>query len=631
MTSRFLFASFAAACMLAACGGDAPPQGAASPRLLAASAATSAAAPDFPGRRADYAITPTADGYVVTPLTGSGTTTVPRNARLRFADISVAFDLDGNAGRAFRLYRAAFDRTPDAPGIGYWIGQLDQGLDPALVAGAFMESDEFKSRYGTGLTDADYIGKLYFNVLHRDIDPAGRAFWTSLMERGAVTRAQVLAAFSEGAEAKSMASGAIRGGIYFIEDGVAYLPAADAGPKRIVDLGRRVTLDGGGSTVANGKSILYYWTFGKKPPASAAVLDDAGTAHPSFVPDVEGEYEVKLVVSDGTDYSREASSSLQAAWAPDAASLPASGNLVYLDSEEGDPIGKGMTSTYTQANAVLSVTADRARLNVTVQGDASWSGNVALPYSAGKLVPGYFGGLNSNTYYDYGGVSWSLSGASTNCKDAASSWIVVDRAIYVGNTLTAVDLRFSQRCLNGFGVLHGRVRWSADDSTAPPGPVDPAPAGLWQPAADATPASGSYLYLESAAGEQIGGGLRYTYTKSSGLLTVSGQGTQVSMHGGSYSGFYGDLVGMNSLSRLVPGYYGKLQSYPFNNPTRAGLRWNMGGGYNSSSCTTSGWFVVDHVVYVGNDLTELDLRFEQVCIGNPAPLNGKLHWRASGN
>jgi hypothetical protein len=625
MILRFLCATLAAACLLAACGGDEPPQTAATPRLLAATATSAAAPLGFPGVRADYSITETADGYQVAELAGGGATAVPRNARLRFADVSVGLDLDGVAGQVFRLYRAAFDRVPDGQGIGYWIGQMDRGLDPALVAGAFIASSEFKARYGTGLSDPDYIGKLYRNVLHRDGDPAGQAFWSGQLQGGAATRAQVLVAFSNGAEGKAAVRDAIRTGIYFIEAGVAYLPAADPGPNRIVDLGRLATLDGGASTVAVGRPILYNWTFGKKPAGSNAVLGDAGSVHPSFVPDVEGEYEVKLVVSDGIVDSRAVTMSVAAVWTPDLGRMPASGNLVYLDSEDGDPLGKGIHFAYTQANAGLLITAPRASLDVTVRGDENWWGYLRLPDTFSRLVPGYYGGLGSEPSTGKGGVSWM--GLSDSCPVSGSNWIVIDSVTYDGDTLTAVDLRFSRRCANSSGALHGRVRWSSGDNTRPPGPVNPIPAGLWQPAAGTTPASGNYVYVESGPGEYIGGGLRYTISgfASTFVNVMGGPGVHVYAKGGSE--WSGDFFGLSSLTRLEPGYYGRVKDFPYNNPAKGSMSWWIAG----RGCTPSfGWFVVDNVTYLNDDVEELDLRFEQYCDGNPAPLNGKVHWRRSG-
>jgi hypothetical protein len=489
------------------------------------------------------------------------------------------------------------------------------------VAGAFIGSSEFTARYGANLLDADFVDILYRNVLHRASDPAGKAFWSGLLERGAATRAQVLAAFSEGAEAKAAARDAIRTGIYFLETGVVYVPAADPGYGRVVDIGQVVTLDGTASTVSSGKSIFYYWTLGQKPAGSKAVLTDAGTAHPSFTADMQGKYEVKLIVSDGIDYSREVKTTVAAVWRADEAQLPATGNLVYLQSESGDYVGSGATMTYTQANAVLSVSGQGRQLTVRVTGDQDWSGELSLPSSQAKLVPGYYGDLGSSYWNDKGGLQWWTDGRSCY----GSGWIVIDSVGYEGDQLAWIDLRFEQRCTNYAGALHGRVRWTPGDHTQPPGPVNPAPTGLWQAAAGTTPASGNYVYLESMQGDYVGGGKNYTLTEGLGL-TATGARVSVSVNLSDYwSSWSGDFVAMSSLSRLEPGYYGSLRRYPWHNAAKGGMYFTV-HGYSCSDVT--GWFVVDKVTYVDNIMTELDLRFEQHCDGRAAALHGQIHWRS---
>ena len=45
--------------------------------------------------------------------------------------------------------------------------------------------------------------------------------------------------------------------------------------------------------------LSYSWSFVSKPDGSSAVFDDPTSVHPSFTADLEGTYEVSLVVSDG--------------------------------------------------------------------------------------------------------------------------------------------------------------------------------------------------------------------------------------------------------------------------------------------------------------------------------------------
>ena len=75
-------------------------------------------------------------------------------------------------------------------------------------------------------------------------------------------------------------------------------PVANAGPDQTVHLGDLVTLNGSGSTDANGNELSYAWTFVSVPPGSVAQLNSPNAASPTFTPDVIGNYTVRLVVND---------------------------------------------------------------------------------------------------------------------------------------------------------------------------------------------------------------------------------------------------------------------------------------------------------------------------------------------
>lgn len=76
-------------------------------------------------------------------------------------------------------------------------------------------------------------------------------------------------------------------------------PVADAGPDQTVLTGDTVTLDGTGSSDQDGNQLTYSWSISQKPAGSAAVLTGSSSATPSFVADMEGQYLIELVVSDG--------------------------------------------------------------------------------------------------------------------------------------------------------------------------------------------------------------------------------------------------------------------------------------------------------------------------------------------
>jgi len=169
-------------------------------------------------RQANFSITQTATGYTVKDLNGTeGTDILTGISRLQFSDGVLAFDTTGSgiAGEAYRLYQAAFDRKPDAAGLGYWIGQMDQGESLMEVAQNFVGSKEFQTLYGAAPTHAQLLTAMYNNVLHRDPDAAGQAYWIDLLDRHLVTGAELLKDFSESAENVAALVGVTKGGIEY--------------------------------------------------------------------------------------------------------------------------------------------------------------------------------------------------------------------------------------------------------------------------------------------------------------------------------------------------------------------------------------------------------------------------------
>eukprot|EP01030_Chromulinospumella_sphaerica_P009147 gene9147-8958_t len=170
----------------------------------------------FAGKLADYTLATSFGNLQVTAKDGiSGFATLSNVERVQFADQSMAFDISGTAGKAYRIYQAAFDRTPDASGLGFWISVMDKGYALVDVADAFIKSDEFVALYGAQPSNADLLTHIYQNVLHRTPDAGGYAFWLGVLDRNAVTRAQVLAEFSESPENQAALIGVIGNGFSY--------------------------------------------------------------------------------------------------------------------------------------------------------------------------------------------------------------------------------------------------------------------------------------------------------------------------------------------------------------------------------------------------------------------------------
>lgn len=98
-----------------------------------------------------------------------------------------------------RLYSAFFLRQPDPSGNAFWVERYMTGqVGLAHMASSFAESSEFQRRYGQ-LDDEGFVRLVYENVLDRQPDGSGLAFWTGRLGQG-WTRGMVMIGFSESSE-----------------------------------------------------------------------------------------------------------------------------------------------------------------------------------------------------------------------------------------------------------------------------------------------------------------------------------------------------------------------------------------------------------------------------------------------
>jgi len=101
-------------------------------------------------------------------------------------------------GQIFRVYQAHLLRVPDRKGFNFWFDQRARGASMVAVIAQFQIGDEFTNRYGS-LTDWQFVGLVYRNVLGREPDSKGLNTWTNQLKAGA-TRAQVMFGFVESVE-----------------------------------------------------------------------------------------------------------------------------------------------------------------------------------------------------------------------------------------------------------------------------------------------------------------------------------------------------------------------------------------------------------------------------------------------
>ena len=168
----------------------------------------------YSGNRAKYTISKTSTGWTVSSK-AEGVDTLANVERLKFADTAIALDTSGVGGQTYRLYKAAFNRTPDLGGLGFWISGMDGGVSLNAVAQGFVNSAEFKTVYGTSPTNAQIVTRFYDNVLGRAADSGGYNYWLGILDSGQASVAGVLAAFSESSENQVAVIGVIGNGILY--------------------------------------------------------------------------------------------------------------------------------------------------------------------------------------------------------------------------------------------------------------------------------------------------------------------------------------------------------------------------------------------------------------------------------
>ena len=173
-------------------------------------------------------------------------------------------------------------------------------------------------------------------------------------------------------------------------DGGNTPPIADAGVDQSVGEGETVELDASGSSDPDGDPITYLWTFSSVPSGSSltdADLSDVAASNPTFEPDVAGEYELFLTVSDGTDFDTdEVLVTVVAGNTPPVADAgsditASTGDTVDLDGTgSSDADGDPLTYTWTFTSVPSGSSMTDADLSSTTSATPSFTPDIAGEY-----------------------------------------------------------------------------------------------------------------------------------------------------------------------------------------------------------------------------------------------------------
>ena len=96
-----------------------------------------------------------------------------------------------------RMYTTAMGRGYDEEGKQYWASELANfNITGEQCGASFFLSDEMT---GYGLSDEEFLGRLYATFMNREADEDGAAYWLGIMASG-TTRADVVFGFTRSAE-----------------------------------------------------------------------------------------------------------------------------------------------------------------------------------------------------------------------------------------------------------------------------------------------------------------------------------------------------------------------------------------------------------------------------------------------
>ena len=103
-----------------------------------------------------------------------------------------------------RTYLGILTRDADHAGFRAWLEVLLDGMSREQIVQFFLDSGEFKAKFGSNLTNSQFVDRMYANVLLRSADMGGLNAWVGVLNSGQMTRAQVALIFLDSLEFQSL-------------------------------------------------------------------------------------------------------------------------------------------------------------------------------------------------------------------------------------------------------------------------------------------------------------------------------------------------------------------------------------------------------------------------------------------
>ena len=164
---------------------------------IAADSAYSSASSALTAATAAYTDTSAAANAASAAATAASKDVVSCDATAAAASAAATATATATAGMRLelvRLFAALYQRAPSLTELNTWTNARTQGQTAAQVADQMLTTAEVYNRYPPGLSNQDFISRLFSFALGRAADAAGLAFWTSQLS--GMTRGQLVVNFN---------------------------------------------------------------------------------------------------------------------------------------------------------------------------------------------------------------------------------------------------------------------------------------------------------------------------------------------------------------------------------------------------------------------------------------------------
>jgi hypothetical protein len=250
-------------------------------------------------------------------------------------------------------------------------------------------------------------------------------------------------------------------------------PSAYASAPGLAPEGSTVTLSASRSVDPQESPLSFNWTQTSGPQVA---IVNATSSQSSFVaPDVPpggSDLAFRLEVTNGLGLSDSAAITVHVLDATDPRSV------IYFQSEPGDPVGGGSTSSYNEWDGAFAAQPRYGNLSAGVQLSFtspahSWYLNFAGIAGTGPLAPGTYPLAERAPFASPGHPGLDVYGDGRGCNALGGRFTVLEAVYGTNNDVLKFAADFEQHCESRVSALFGSVRFNSSVPVSPRPPSTP--------------------------------------------------------------------------------------------------------------------------------------------------------------